>query len=121
MKSENCKMTNRRAFPFAFVIFHCSFFISLAINASTSLAVSRTAAPQYDVVVIGGTPGGIAAAVTAARLGRTVALVEYHQHLGGMTTAGLGKTDVETPEAIGGLFREFIDRVYADYVERYGA
>ena len=37
-----------------------------------------------------------------------------------MTTAGLGKTDVETPEAIGGLFKEFIDRVYADYVERYG-
>ncbi len=85
-------------------------------QASVLPAAERT----FDVVVIGGTPGGIAAAISAARLGRSVALVEYHAHLGGMTTAGLGKTDVETPEAIGGLFREFIDRVYADYCERYG-
>lgn len=98
-----------------------SVFVVASLSTDPSLAVSRTDAKSYDVVVIGGTPGGIASAVTAARLGRTVALVEYHAHLGGMTTAGLGKTDVETPEAIGGLFREFIDRVYADYVERYGA
>lgn len=96
--------------------------LSFALVAlAPSLAIAREVAAEYDVVVIGGTPGGIASAVTAARLGRTVALVEYHAHLGGMTTAGLGKTDVETPAAIGGLFREFIDRVYADYVARYGA
>lgn len=96
--------------------------LSFALVAfDPSLAISREVANKFDVVVIGGTPGGIAAAITAARLGRTVALVEYHAHLGGMTTAGLGKTDVETPAAIGGLFREFILRVYADYVARYGA
>ncbi len=73
-----------------------------------------------DVAVYGGTPGGVAAAIAAARAGRTVALLEYHKHIGGMTTSGLGKSDIETKEAIGGLFREFTSRVKAHYVERYG-
>lgn len=79
------------------------------------------AGQSFDVVVYGGTPGGIAAAVSAARLGHSVALVEYHKHLGGMAASGLGKSDIETREAVGGLFREFTGRVYADYVKRYGA
>src|SRR3954462_4716713 len=57
---------------------------------------ARLNAESFDVVVCGGTPGGIAAAVTAARLGRTVALVEYQAHLGGMSASGLGKSDIET-------------------------
>jgi len=75
---------------------------------------------DFDVVVYGGTPGGVAAAVTAARNGRSTALIEYHKHLGGMTTSGLGKSDIETREAIGGLFREFTGLVHAHYVETYG-
>lgn len=75
----------------------------------------------FDVVVYGATPGGIGAAVAAARLGRRVALVEYHNHVGGMAASGLGKSDVETKEAIGGLFREFTSQVRAHYVEHYGA
>jgi len=77
-------------------------------------------AASFDVVVYGGTPGGVAAAITAARAGRSVALIEYHRHIGGMTTSGLGKSDIETREAIGGLFREFTAAVYDHYVERYG-
>lgn len=78
------------------------------------------AAHTHDVVVYGGTPGGISAAVTAARLGRSVALIEYHPHIGGMSASGLGKSDVETRDAIGGVFREFVGRVRDHYVERYG-
>ena len=63
-------------------------------------------AQPFDIVVYGGTPGGVATAISAARLGRSVALIEYHKHLGGMTTSGLGKSDIETREAIGGLFRD---------------
>jgi hypothetical protein len=74
-----------------------------------------------DVVVYGGTPGGIAAALAAARLGRSVALVEYHDHLGGMMTSGLGKSDVENRAMIGGLFIECVQRVKQHYVARYGA
>jgi hypothetical protein len=78
-------------------------------------------AADFDVVVYGGTPGGVAAAIAAARQGRSVALIEYHKHIGGMTTSGLGKSDIETREAIGGLFREFTAKVYEHYVELYGA
>ncbi len=81
----------------------------------------ETAAEQYDVVVIGGTPGGIAAAISAARGGCRVALVEYHAHLGGMAASGLGKSDIENRNMIGGLFQEFIGHVYRHYVERDGA
>lgn len=76
---------------------------------------------SFDVVVYGATPGGIGAAVSAARLGRKVALVEYHNHVGGMAASGLGKSDIETKEAIGGLFREFVGQVREHYVEHYGA
>ena len=84
------------------------------------LAASTALADDFDIVVIGGTPGGVAAAVTAARHGRSVALVEYHAHLGGMAASGLGKSDIETKEAIGGLWREFVDRVRDHYVRTYG-
>ncbi|MFN5297224.1 MAG: FAD-dependent oxidoreductase, partial [Planctomycetaceae bacterium] len=42
--------------------------------------------PVYDVVVYGGTAGGVVAAVTAAREGHSVVLIEPSQHLGGMTS-----------------------------------
>lgn len=70
---------------------------------------------RFDVVVIGGTPGGIATAITAARLGRRVALVEYHKHFGGMSTSGLGKSDITQREMIQGIFAEFIERVRKHY------
>mgnify|MGYP003675366398 CR=1 FL=1 len=74
-----------------------------------------------DIVVIGGTPGGIAAAITAARLGRQVLMTEYHPMIGAMMTNGLGKSDIETREAINGIFREFVNNVLMHYVETYGA
>jgi len=103
-------MSNRRADAKA---------MSRALAVAALLAASTTA-QEFDVVVYGGTPGGIGAAIAAARGGRSVALVEYRHHLGGMTASGLGKSDIETRETIGGLFREFTSRVRVDYVKRYG-
>ncbi len=48
--------------------------------------------PNYDVAVIGGGSAGLAAAVTAARTGARVVLVERHGFLGGMGTAALVHT-----------------------------
>lgn len=93
-------------------------FLTLAVLLALTAVGIR--AEDFDLVVVGGTPGGIAAAVTAARQGRSVALLEYHAHLGGMAASGLGKSDVETKEAIGGLWREFIDRVRDHYIRTYG-
>lgn len=75
---------------------------------------------QYDVVVLGGTPGGIASAIAAARLGHSVALVEYHRHFGGMSASGLGKSDIENRGMIEGIFGEFIERILAHYIQLYG-
>ena len=77
-------------------------------------------AATSEVVVVGGTPGGIAAAIAAARAGQNVTLVEYHNHIGGMMASGLGKSDIESRAMIQGIFREFVDRVYAHYVDTYG-
>jgi len=75
---------------------------------------------SIDVFVYRATPGGIAAAIAAARLGRNVVVGEYHAHIGGMTTSGLGKSDVERRAMIGGLFTEFVAEVLAHYVRTYG-
>ena len=86
--------------------------------------VNLCAAPpadDFDVVVIGATPGGISTAVTSARLGRSVALVERQRHIGGMSASGLSSSDIRQRDAIQGVFREFVDRVLADYTRRYGA
>ena len=98
--------------------FSRGFGVLVLLHACIALPSAATEA--FDVAVIGGTPAGITAAIAAARHGHTVVLTEYHAHLGGMTSSGLGKSDVETREAIGGLFREFVNRVRDHYVEQYG-
>lgn len=74
-------------------------------------------AERYDVVVYGGTSGGVAAAVQCSRMGKSVVLIEPTQFLGGLTTGGLGATDIGNKRAIGGLSREFYQRVYKTYLE----
>jgi len=69
----------------------------------------------YDVVVYGGTSGGVAAAVQVARMGKTVVLVEPGRHLGGLSSGGLGATDIGNKAAIGGLSREFYQKIYQHY------
>jgi len=82
------------------------------------LCVNRKS--DFELVVVGGTPAGIAAALAAGRLGHRVALVEAQAHLGGMAASGLSKSDVEKRALIGGLFREFAGRVRAHYCRLLG-
>jgi len=85
------------------------------------LPVAQLAAASYDVVVVGATPAGVAAAVNAAREGATVALVEETGHIGGLASGGLSNTDFRTFPALGGTFREFMHRVEQHYIRTHGA
>jgi hypothetical protein len=88
-----------------------------AVAAATSLfsAVARAEVRSSDVVVYGSTSGGITAAVQAARMGKTVILVSPTKHVGGLTSGGLGFTDVGNPAVVGGVAREFYHRVFQFY------
>ncbi len=68
-----------------------------------------------DICVYGGTSGGVIAAVQAARMGKQVVLLEPGRHLGGLTSGGLGATDIGNKAAIGGLSRQFYRRLGRHY------
>jgi hypothetical protein len=70
---------------------------------------------DYDVVVYGGTSGGVMAAVQAKTMGKSVVLVGPDKHLGGLSSGGLGFTDTGNKAVIGGLAREFYHRVWRHY------
>jgi len=69
----------------------------------------------YEIVIYGGTSSGVAAAVQAGRMGKAVVLIEPTRRLGGLTTGGLGQTDIGNKAAIGGLAREFYRAIRKHY------
>jgi hypothetical protein len=71
----------------------------------------------HDIVVYGGTSGGIIAAIQAKQSGRSVVLVSPTEYLGGLTTSGLGWTDLGRTGILGGLSREFYTRLYHHYAK----
>jgi hypothetical protein len=73
---------------------------------------------EVDVCVYGASPGGIMAAIQAAMLNRSVVLLEPGPRVGGMTTSGLGFTDIGNKAAVGGLAREFYRRIGRHYGEK---
>ncbi|MEO8613739.1 MAG: FAD-dependent oxidoreductase [Luteolibacter sp.] len=79
------------------------------------LATAAAAPIRYDVVVYGGTSGGVIAATQVARSGKSVVLISPTAHLGGLTSSGLGWTDLGASSILGGLSREFYHRVYLHY------
>ncbi|HVN97543.1 MAG TPA: FAD-dependent oxidoreductase [Syntrophorhabdaceae bacterium] len=79
---------------------------------------------ECDVVVVGGGPGGIGAAVSAARNGADTVLVERYGHLGGMGTGGLVTiipclSDFGGTMQIGGINQEWIERLTAREAETH--
>ncbi len=70
---------------------------------------------QADVVIYGANPGGIASAVAAARLGRSVLLCDHYDHIGGIVANGLTNADIGKRQAVGGMFYEFTRRVVKHY------
>ncbi len=70
---------------------------------------------NYDIVVYGGTSAGLMAAIQAKKMGKTVIVLEPTAHIGGLTTGGLGATDIGNKQVIGGLSKEFYNRVAKKY------
>jgi hypothetical protein len=87
----------------------------LATLVGAGPTVAAVEPERFDVVVYGGTAAGVVAAVQARAMGRTVVLLEPGERLGGLTTGGLGNTDIGNKAAIGGLSRAFYERVAAHY------
>ena len=69
----------------------------------------------YDVCVYGSTSAGVVAAYSAAQCGKSVVLIEPTEHVGGMTTGGLGFTDIGNKQVIKGVAKEFYRKVGRHY------
>jgi hypothetical protein len=115
----------------------CLTAAALAAAADVDMAVSGMPAPpptppenvaqpqevngtSYDLVVIGGTPGGIACAVRAAREGLSVLLVQHNAHIGGMLTNGLMQWDALSAGPRSPVFDEYAKLIEDHYREAYG-
>lgn len=85
----------------------------------TEISYNRELKVRYepDILVVGGGPAGVAAAVAASRQGASVRLVEAHSCLGGMGTAGMVPAFMQFTDGVnflaGGIGREILDRLRA--------
>jgi hypothetical protein len=95
---------------------HSFLAILIAFSGAAGDALAESAiAHEYDVIVYGGTAAGVIAAVQVARMGKRCLLIEPTHHVGGMSSSGLGMTDTGNRQVIGGLSREFYQRVRRHY------
>src|SRR5690606_1904876 len=70
---------------------------------------------EVDVCIYGGTSAGVIAAYTAQKLGKKAIVIEPGKRLGGMSSGGLGYTDIGNKYAITGLARDFYRRIGRHY------
>ncbi len=87
-----------------------SFFILIIIFQALDAQTKK-----YDIVIYGGTSAGVAAAIQSSRMDKSVVLIEPTNRLGGLTTGGLGQTDIGNKQAIGGISREFYENIKKYY------
>jgi hypothetical protein len=87
--------------------------LSLLLIVNTLFAKPKE--KNYDVIVYGGTSAGVIAAYTAKQMGKSVLMVEPGTRVGGLTTGGLGYTDIGNKYAIKGLSLDFYRKVGEHY------
>lgn len=89
------------------------YLVSIILFFSASLFAQK--GKEYDVVIYGGTSAGITSAIQTSRLGKSALIIEPTSRLGGLTTGGLGATDIGNKHAIGGISREFYQNIHKYY------
>jgi hypothetical protein len=89
----------------------------LIANHNYSIAQNRPRSFKADVIVYGGTSAAVTAAVQVKKMGKTVIVVSPDMHLGGLSSGGLGFTDTGNKEVIGGLSKQFYQRLF-DYYQQ---
>ena len=90
-------------------------FILLTLAACESPPKVDANAYEADIIIYGGTSAAVTAAVQARKMDKSVIVVSPDVHLGGLSAGGLGYTDTGKKGVIGGLSREFYQRVYQHY------
>ncbi|MEQ8881985.1 MAG: FAD-dependent oxidoreductase [Cyclobacteriaceae bacterium] len=75
----------------------------------------KGSSPETDVIIYGGTSAAIMAAVQLKRMDKKVIIVCPEEHIGGLSSSGLGFTDIGDKSVIGGLSREFYQQIYNHY------
>jgi hypothetical protein len=88
---------------------------NLLLLVLVAFGASVKGQPAYDICVYGGTSGGVIAAYTARKMGKSVLLVEPGRHLGGLSSGGLGYTDIGNKYAVTGLGLDFYRRTGRQY------
>lgn len=88
------------------------FFLALLLFLSLKAAAQKA---TYDICIYGGTAAGVIAAYTGKMMGKSVLLIEPGKHLGGLTTGGLGYTDIGNKYAITGVSLDFYRRIGKHY------
>lgn len=87
----------------------------LAISLFLAAPAFAAAPVERDLIVYGGTSAGIVAGIQAKAMGKSVVVIEPSSREGGLTTGGLGQTDIGNKQVIGGLSREFYRRIARRY------
>ncbi len=90
------------------LFFYCFGLLGVGSAAETE---------SYDIVIYGGTSAGIVAGIQALEMGKSVVVIEPTRREGGLTTGGLGQTDIGNKQVIGGLSRQFYERIAAHYAD----
>lgn len=83
----------------------------LTVSNNVPLHAGNTPPNNYQVIVYGATPAGIMAATAARRSNVSVLLIEPGTYIGGVVAGGLGRTDIDGRQFIGGLGRDFLNEV----------
>lgn len=91
-----------------------TILLLLFFSFTTSISASST---LYDICVYGESASGVVAAIQGARMGKKVILLSKNNHVGGLATSGLTATDMNRNDLIGGITKEFYNKIYTYYLK----